>query len=241
MDRQFAENLPLNGRSFQTLIELTPGVVLTPSNLQMIRDNSVSMDNVQAPTIGWWTGKRQHWDRVANSSLQEMGLAGALVRSVFLGGTNSLVSVDAMQEFRIQTSTYAPEFGRTPRRADFHRYPLRHESISWRQHLTISGMTCSDANNWFNGYTNNPALPKAEERQNDFGGHSAGRFSRIGLSSSSPMRDFDCDCRRPLLRLSPTRVSRRHHKLPAESQLPGVAAVFECLSAAKPYQSGNSL
>ena len=32
VDRQFAENLPLNGRSFQTLIELTPGVVLTPSS-----------------------------------------------------------------------------------------------------------------------------------------------------------------------------------------------------------------
>src|SRR5258708_2407866 len=31
VDRQFAENLPMNGRSFQTLIELTPGVVLTTS------------------------------------------------------------------------------------------------------------------------------------------------------------------------------------------------------------------
>ena len=30
VDRQFAENLPLNGRSFQTLIELTPGVVVDP-------------------------------------------------------------------------------------------------------------------------------------------------------------------------------------------------------------------
>src|SRR5882724_11511302 len=29
VDRQFAENLPMNGRTFQTLIELTPGVVLT--------------------------------------------------------------------------------------------------------------------------------------------------------------------------------------------------------------------
>src|SRR5208337_2978105 len=31
VDRQFAENLPMNGRSFQTLIQLTPGVVLTSS------------------------------------------------------------------------------------------------------------------------------------------------------------------------------------------------------------------
>src|SRR5258708_39151376 len=32
VDRQFAENLPMNGRSFQTLIQLAPGVVLTISN-----------------------------------------------------------------------------------------------------------------------------------------------------------------------------------------------------------------
>ncbi|MGA8557271.1 MAG: carboxypeptidase-like regulatory domain-containing protein, partial [Candidatus Acidiferrales bacterium] len=31
VDRQFAENLPMNGRSFQTLIYLTPGVVVTTS------------------------------------------------------------------------------------------------------------------------------------------------------------------------------------------------------------------
>jgi hypothetical protein len=33
VDRNFAENLPMNGRSFQTLIQLTPGVVLTASTL----------------------------------------------------------------------------------------------------------------------------------------------------------------------------------------------------------------
>ena len=32
VDRTFAENLPLNGRSFQTLIALTPGVVLTAAS-----------------------------------------------------------------------------------------------------------------------------------------------------------------------------------------------------------------
>ncbi len=32
VDRQFGENLPMNGRSFQTLIQLAPGVVVTPSS-----------------------------------------------------------------------------------------------------------------------------------------------------------------------------------------------------------------
>ena len=39
---------------------------------------------------------------------------GALPALSVAGGTNSLVSVDAMHEFRIQTSSFAPEFGRTP-------------------------------------------------------------------------------------------------------------------------------
>src|SRR5713226_3926602 len=32
VDRQFVENVPLNGRSFQTLIQLTPGTVFTKAN-----------------------------------------------------------------------------------------------------------------------------------------------------------------------------------------------------------------
>jgi hypothetical protein len=33
VDRKFIENQPLNGRSFQTLINLSPGVVITPASV----------------------------------------------------------------------------------------------------------------------------------------------------------------------------------------------------------------
>src|SRR6266852_2546087 len=109
VDRQFAENLPMNGRSFQTLIQLTPGVVVTPStnfdsgqfsvNGQRASSNYFMVDGVSA-NIG--VG-------VNNIGAAGNAFGGALGSFSAQGGTNSLVSVDALQEFRIQTSTYAPE------------------------------------------------------------------------------------------------------------------------------------
>ena len=51
VDRQFAENLPMNGRSFQTLIELAPGVVLTPAN--GFGNGQFSVDGQRASSNYW--------------------------------------------------------------------------------------------------------------------------------------------------------------------------------------------
>ena len=51
VDRQFAENLPMNGRTFQTLIELTPGVVLTASNAS---DGGQFSVNGQRAASNYW-------------------------------------------------------------------------------------------------------------------------------------------------------------------------------------------
>ncbi len=50
VDRQFAENLPMNGRSFQTLIQLTPGTVVTPSNFN---DGGQFSINGQRALVRW--------------------------------------------------------------------------------------------------------------------------------------------------------------------------------------------
>jgi len=113
IDRRLVENLPLNGRSFQGLIELTPGVVVTRSNFL---DNGQFSVNGQRASANYWTvdGVSANVGLGLNNTYGGNGLAGALPGFSVLGGTNSLVSVDAMQEFRVQTSTYAPEFGRVP-------------------------------------------------------------------------------------------------------------------------------
>ena len=168
VDRQFAENLPLNGRSFQSLIQLTPGVVLTANNGSETGQFSV---NGQRADANYWTvdGVSANIGISAAGYVGE-GLAGSLGATNVFGGTNSLVSVDALQEFRIQTSTYAPEFGRTPggQISIVTRSGTNQFHGSGFDYLRNDAL---DANDWF---ANTAGLPKAKERQTDFGGTFSG-------------------------------------------------------------------
>jgi len=172
VDRQFAENLPMNGRSFQTLIELTPGVVLTQNNLT---DSGQFSINGQRAASNYWMVDGVSANIGIGTVNPGNGAAGALPSFSVLGGTNSLVSVDALQEFRIQTSTYAPEFGRTPGG----QISIVTRSGTNQFHGTLFDYLRNDifdANNWFNGINilNATPIPKPKERQNDFGGTFSG-------------------------------------------------------------------
>jgi hypothetical protein len=168
VDRQFAENLPLNGRSFQTLIELTPGVVLT--NSSYASDGQFSINGQRADSNYWMVDGVSANIGMSSIASASDTLSGSLGGFSAQGGTNSLVSVDAMQEFRIQTSTFAPEFGRTPggqisivTRSGTNQF---HGSV-----FDYLGNDVLNANDWFSDHL---GLPKAEEQQNDFGGTLSG-------------------------------------------------------------------
>ncbi|HVI10301.1 MAG TPA: carboxypeptidase regulatory-like domain-containing protein [Candidatus Binatia bacterium] len=167
VDRTFVEDLPLNGRTFQTLILLTPGVVVTPTAFD---DQGQFSVNGQRADANYFTvdGVSGNFGVTGYQALVQSG-SGALPALSASGGTNSLVSVDAMQEFRVQTSGFAPEFGRTP--GGQISIVTRSGTNGFRGTLfEYFRNDVLDAGDWFNGYTNNPPLPKAEERQNDFGG-----------------------------------------------------------------------
>jgi len=163
VDRQFVGNLPLNGRSFQSLITLTPGTVLTAAstdspgqfsvNGQRANANYFTVDGVSA-NIG-----------VANTTglVQSGGSTPGLSAA---GGTNSLVSVDALQEFKVLTSTYAPEFGRTPggQVQIVTRSGTNQFSGTLFEYFRNDAL---DANDWF---ANSRGLKRPALRQNDFGG-----------------------------------------------------------------------
>ena len=197
VDRQFAENLPMNGRSFQTLIQLTPGVVLTGSNLQ---DNGQFSINGQRAASNYWMVDGVSAN-IGVGLFAGNGLGGSLGSFSALGGTNSLVSVDALQEFRILTSTYAPEFGRTPGG----QISIVTRSGTNQFHGTMFDYLRNDvldANDWF---ADSAGLPKPKERQNDFGGTFSGPilrdrtfffFSYEGLRLRLPqvaLTDVPCD------------------------------------------------
>src|SRR5215813_9719834 len=164
VDRTFVENLPLNGRSFQTLISMTPGVVLTPANANSPGQFSV---NGQRSDANYFTvdGVSANVGVVSGTGLGVLG-AGAGPGLSAQGGTNSLVSVDALQEFRVQTSTFAPEFGRMPGG----QVSIVTRSGTNSFHGTLFEYFRNgalDAKDWFANFNH---LPKPEERQNDFGG-----------------------------------------------------------------------
>jgi hypothetical protein len=164
IDRTFVEDLPLNGRSFQTLILLTPGVVLAVTAFD---DQGQFSVNGQRADANYFTvdGVSANFG-VTGYGPMVQSAGGSLPALSASGGTNSLVSVDAMQEFRIQTSSFAPEFGRTPGG----QISIVTRSGSNEFHGTLFDYFRNsdlDAKDWF---TNFNGLQKPEERQNDFGG-----------------------------------------------------------------------
>lgn len=165
VSREFVENLPLNGRSFQSLIALTPGVLAARSpgagndagqfnvNGQRASSNYFTVDGVSA-NVGTTNG------------FLGQSAAGAAPSLTALGTTQNLVSVDALQEFRVLTSTFAPEYGRTPGA----QISMLTRSGTNRFHGAVSEYfrnDAMDANDWF---ANAKRLGRPALRQNDFGG-----------------------------------------------------------------------
>jgi len=177
IDRKFIENMPLNGRSFQALISLTPGNVTAKTYYtasgqfsidgQRTDANYFSIDGVSA-NVGITQG--------SNVYLGSAG-AGASPATSNNGGYNNMVSVDDMQEYKLQSSSFDAEYGRTPGA----QLSIVTRSGTNRFHGTAFEYLRNDvfdANNWFNDHN---GLAKNAEKQNDFGGVIGGPIWRDKL------------------------------------------------------------
>lgn len=172
INSNFVQNIPLNGRSFQDLISMTPGVLtMSPQtgvyygaapgingdfsiNGQRTESNYNTVDGVAA--------------NLSAGSVTSPGNAGAgtIGATSALGTTQSLLSVDDLQEFRVESSSYSAEFGRSPggQLTFITRSGTNAYHGSAYDYLRNGWF---DANDWFNDHL---AEPKVDLHQNDFGG-----------------------------------------------------------------------
>jgi len=185
VDQTYVQNMPLNGRSFQDLILLTPGVVTqTPQssynpyaglgltgefsvNGQRTESNNYTVDGVSG-NLGATAG---------GGMIAGAGASGSVAASTALGTTQALVSVDDLQEFRVQSSTYSAEYGRNP--GGQFAFETKSGTNQWHgaayDYLRNGAF---DANDWFNNYF---GLTEPNLRQNDFGGTLGGPVDIPGL------------------------------------------------------------
>jgi len=192
VNQQFVDNMPLNGRSFQSLISVAPGVVFTSSQNDGPGQFSV---NGQRSDANYFTvdGVSANFGVQVGPLSQSLG--GMIPAFTSQGGTNGFVSVDDMQEFRIQTSSYEAETGRTPGA----QVSIVTKSGTNEFHGTAFDYLRNDifdARNYFD----TPPLPKPPLRQNDFGGTFGGPvikdktfffFSYEGLRLRLPQTDSE--------------------------------------------------
>jgi hypothetical protein len=164
VDQQFVQNMPLNGRTFQSLLALTPGYVVTPVSSTQGGDAFGQFSiNGQRSNANYFMVDGMSWNFGIFGFGQSAG--GTIPAFTIEGTTNGLVPVDAMQEFRVITSTFAPEFGRTPGA----QVSIVTRSGTNQPHGTLFDYLRNDAFDARNYFDASP-LPKPPLRQNDFGG-----------------------------------------------------------------------
>ena len=165
VDSQFVENLPLNGRSFQSLIDLTPGITVVAGGGPNVNGQFSVNGQRQTANAFYVDGVSANF-AAQPGSVGTNNEVGNLPAYTILGTTQALVSVDALQEFKIESSTYSAEFGRQPggqvslvTRSGTNSY---HGSVF--EYFRNEDM---NANDWF---ADKAHSAKPRDRENDFGG-----------------------------------------------------------------------
>jgi hypothetical protein len=182
VDQKFVENIPLNGRSFQDLISMTPGVVTqSPQTSSGIGGRGDFSVNGQRTESNYYIvdGVSANSGTGNPTGVAQLATGGTLPSSTVLGTTQSLLSIDAMQEFRLEGSTYSAEYGRSPGG----QISLLSRSGTATLHGSVYDFlrnNAFDANDWFNDHYGRAS---AALRQNDFGGTLGGPIPLVGSAT----------------------------------------------------------
>jgi len=176
--RNLIDALPLSGRGLLTLLEVTPGVIITPASSgveagqfsaggQRADANYFTVDGVSVNDGIELLG-------LPGSPTVQQTLGGAIPAYTAMGSMQSLVSLEAIEEFRVQTSSSGADVGRMTgaHLAIITRSGTNQFHGSFFNYFRNEAL---DGNDWF---ANQAGLPRGPFRLNDFGGTFGGPIVR---------------------------------------------------------------
>lgn len=164
---RYASDLPSNSRSLQSLVLMAPGVIFAGGgsggdvNVNGLRSNTnyYTLDGVSANTGSGVSG--------GGGLFGFGGMAAPSALSTTAGGnTYNIITLESMQEFRIQTSAFAPEFGRSPGA----QVNVTSRGGNNYLHGSAFGYYRSDKYNASDWFSNSENLPKGASHLADYGG-----------------------------------------------------------------------
>ena len=103
VDERVLQNVPLNGRAFWQLTQLTPGATYTPGGANPYTGSSAIRARAVNVSVNGSDPQQTGWS-----------LDGANITEPQLGGTAVQPNVDAIQEFKVESGNMSAEFGHTP-------------------------------------------------------------------------------------------------------------------------------
>ncbi|HEX5483668.1 MAG TPA: carboxypeptidase-like regulatory domain-containing protein [Terriglobia bacterium] len=102
------KNLPLNGRSYDELLTLNPGIV----NYTSEKTGGIGVSNSSVANMFAVSGRRPQENLFLLDGIEYTGVAEINLQP---GGTSGqLLGVDAIREFNVLTDTYGAEYGKRP-------------------------------------------------------------------------------------------------------------------------------
>jgi hypothetical protein len=161
IDERKIVNLPLNGRDYNQLALLSPGVL--PGTPRLASVNFKGVLNVNG-------------NRTFNNVFLLDGVDNISYSNSFRGENVQLVqpSIEALQEFKIQTNTYSAEYGRSSGAVVNAVIKSGTNSIRGSAYEFLRN-DALDANNYF---SNLLGAPKPKRERNQFGGAAGGPIVR---------------------------------------------------------------
>lgn len=173
------EDLPLQGRSVDSLALLTPGVISTSQTQSLLASQANVSVNGQRTTSNIFSvdGVSVNYGIAPGGTSPGSSIAGNIPALTASGGANGLVSLSATEELTIRNANVAAEYGRgsgaqisVTTRAGTNQF---HGSL-----FQYFGNSSVDANDWF---ANSRGLNQPARRLNNFGGTLGGPIRKDRL------------------------------------------------------------